>query len=150
MPDEEILEHLLTAHLLLGAVNLRGQWRLFAGSVGEWTLDYPACDPGWEPSENERLEFRSGLLVVDVHNADEFCAAMQPYEVTTKTLVGWMQRVGQAAIPLTFVVDFDRRLFVHGYDEPIEPRGQYIPPSWTGIVDDPLDHVPAEIKDLWT
>jgi hypothetical protein len=99
MQEEELLQDVLTTYLLLGAVCLHAKWRVYAGTEGEWTLDYPAYDP------------------------DD--------------------------VPLLMLVDFDKRLFVHGYSEPVEPKSNYIPAGWTGIVNNPLDYTSEEIRQLW-
>jgi hypothetical protein len=147
MTNNEIWES-LSSVALLGAVHLHGQWRMYAGTLGEWTLDYPAYDPSWKPSEEERMQFRNGLLRVDNDNAAEFCEALQEYEVKPEVLQNWMVNE-DGGVPLFIVVDFDKRLFVYGYTEPIEPKSDYVPAGWTGIEDDPLNYVPLEISRLW-
>ncbi len=142
MRRDDLLEDILHDELLIGAVRLRSRWRLFAGTLGEWTLDYAAYEPGCNEVPKD---FRGGLLRVDVDNADAFCAAMEPFELQPEQLLAWIAEHGPQALRLTMVVDFDRRTFVHGYLEPVEPKSNYVPAGWTGIEDDPLKHVPQEI-----
>jgi hypothetical protein len=147
---ENIFEDVYSGNLLLGAVKLEGTWRVYAGTIGEWTLDYPAYEPESEDAPPEELQyFRSGLLRVDENNAKAFCAAMKEYEVPLDALKRWIEKEGVNNIPLLMLVDFDNRLFVHGYSEPIEPTSNYIPSGWTGIVGNPLYYVSEEIRHLW-
>jgi hypothetical protein len=148
MQRQELFDEIVALDLLLGAVCLRGQWRIFAATLGEWTLDYPAYDP--TPVSGDVAAFRSGLLVVDERSADAFCTALAPWEVPLEVLDAWLRTLPPGQLNLCFVVDFDRRLFVHGYDEPIEPKSQYIPSHWRGVVGDPLRYCPPELAALWS
>jgi hypothetical protein len=150
MQQEELLDDVLTDFLLLGAVRLHAQWRVYALTLGEWTLDYPAYDPSWESlSKEDKRAFRGELSRVDENNADEFCAAIQAYEVPLEVLQHWVEQEGNASIRLTMLVDFDERRFVHGYTEPVEPKSNYIPAAWTGVVGDPLDYVSEKLRRIW-
>jgi hypothetical protein len=148
MDGDEMLNNVLSAHLLIGAVKWRSRWHYFAGTLGEWTFDYPAYDPSYRPPPGDKT-FRGGLLQVDQSNADEFCAVMKPYELNPETIARWVKQHGRGDVPLVMVADFDDRLFVHGYDEPVEPKSNYLPTGWRGIEDDPYGHVPPEISAPW-
>jgi hypothetical protein len=63
-------------------------------------------------------------------------------------LEDWIEK-HKREIELLMLVDFDTRLFVHGYSEPIEPKSDYIPAGWTGLVGDPLDYVSEDLRRLW-
>src|SRR5689334_7558961 len=121
MQEHELLHEVLTDSFLLGAVRLNERWRVYAGTLAEWTLDYPSYDPDNEPrSEEDRMSFRNGLWYVDENNAEEFCEAMQAYEIPLGVLRHWIAQKEANAVPLLMLVDFDNRLFVHGYSEPVE------------------------------
>jgi hypothetical protein len=148
MESNDLLDDILSAHLLIGAVKWRSRWRYFAGTLGEWALDYPAYDPAYRPSPGDAT-FRGGLLRVDQSNADEFCAVMKPYELGTGTIARWVKQHGCDAVPLVMMADFDARFFVHGYTEPVEPRSNYLPAGWDGVEGDPYEHVPPEVSAPW-
>jgi hypothetical protein len=148
MGSDDLLDDVLSANLLIGAVKWKSRWRYFAGTLGDWTFDYLAYDPSHRPSPADK-DFRGGLLLVDQSNADAFCAAMQPYELAPATIARWAERHGADAVPLVMVADFDARFFVHGYSEPIEPKSKYLPAGWRGVEDDPHKHVPPEVSAPW-
>lgn len=154
MPEEDeytrLLQDVLTDFLILGGVRSHGQWRVYAGTLGEWTLDYIAYEPEAEFVPLEEIKhFRNGLLRIDENNAEAFCFAMQSREVPLDVLKQWVEMSGVSQVQILMMVDFDNCLFVHGYSEPIEPKGNYIPSHWKGIVGNPLDYLPEEISSLW-
>ena len=148
MARPELLDDLLSSHLLIGAVKWRSRWRYFAGTLGEWTLDYRAYDPSYTPPAGDK-SFRGGLMCVDQSNADEFCAVMEPWELAPGEIADWVKHHGSESVPLVMVVDFDERLFVHGYSESVEPKSTYLPKGWQGIEDDPYKHVPSQVAAPW-
>jgi len=148
MNRDEILADVESESLLIGAVKWRSRWRYFAGTLGEWTLDYPAYDPSYQPAPGDR-SFRGGLLRVDQTNADQFCEVMRPYELRPEEIRSWVKERGAVNVPLMMVVDFDERKFVDGYHEAFVPKSEYVPAGWQGIDGDPYDHVPPEVSDLW-
>ncbi len=130
----------------LGAVKLSMKWRIFAGYIGEWILDYPSYDPEIKDAE-QRSEFRGGVLIVDEKTAEQFCGAMSEHEFTLTEIEALIKQRGAENVPLTVVVDFDNKLFVNGYyDRSIE---EFVPVGWQGIFGDPLQYVPAGISSLW-
>ena len=148
MASDELLDDVLSAHLLIGAVKWRSRWRYFAGTLGEWTLDYRAYDPSYSPSVGDK-SFRGGLICVDQSNADEFCVVMEPWELAPAEISVWVKQHGCDAVPLVMVVDFDKRFFVHGYSEPVEPKSDYLPNGWQGVEDAPYNHVPDAVSAPW-
>jgi hypothetical protein len=148
MTHDELLELIMSDELLIGAVKWRSRWRFFAGTLGEWTLDYPAYDPDYRPDPGDR-QFRGGLLRVDQTNADAFCAVMEPYELRPEQIRAWVKEHGAANVPLMMVVDFDALTFVDGYHEAFVPKSEYVPAGWRGIDGDPYAHVPSEVSGLW-
>lgn len=130
----------------LGAVKVEGNWHFFADFVGEWILDYPAYDPDYDPSQWD-YKFRNGLLTVDETNAEEFLKAMQEQELSLDSVKKLVAEKGEDKIPLTYVVNFDERIFVDGNSE--RDIVEYVPVNWKGIEDTPLNYVPDEIKAVW-
>lgn len=131
---------------LIGVTRYNSRWRLFAGTVAEWILDYATYDPGFDPSGSETV-FRGNLLTVNEENVDQFHDAMEPYELQPSELELFMQKVGRYNWPLTVVVDFDNQFYVNGFSE--ISLHEYLPPGWKGIEGPPLDFVPAEIRQIW-
>jgi hypothetical protein len=145
---DEILALVLSDELLIGAVRWRSRWRFFAGTLGEWTLDYAAYDRDYSPPAGDHT-FRGGLLQVDQSNADEFCTAMEPWELSRDQIRAWVKEYGARNVPLMMVVDFDTLTFVDGYHEAFVPKSQYVPAGWRGIDGDPYEYVPSDVCELW-
>lgn len=131
---------------LIGVTRHGSRWRIFAGTVAEWILDYASYDPGFDPSRSEVM-FRGNLLVVSEQNADQFHAAMEPYELQPSELEAFVHQVGRYNWPLSMVVSFDDKLYVNGFSE--IPLHEYLPPGWSGIEGQPIDFVPPEIRQIW-
>ena len=157
---------------MLGAVRLRGQWRFFTGFLAEWIMDYYAYDPTSNPADpdhQERIdhrreqdarlsadqqedvgEFRDGLYQIDETNADAFCQAMEPWEVSPDDVRKWLPTLGEQTRwmgNLNIIIDFDEKLFVNGFDEvSIE---SYVPSGWRGVEDLAFKYLPYEIRSWW-
>lgn len=129
----------------LGAVKFQGEWHLLALYVGEWILDYPAYDPS--PDDSPADNYRHGLLVVSEKNAGEFLEAMREHEMSLGEVKSLIAMQGAELVPLTYVVNFDDKLFVDGH--PDRDIAEYVPEGWTGVEDFPTNYVPPEIKSLW-
>jgi hypothetical protein len=131
---------------LIGAVKLQSEWRFFTGFFAEWILDYSAFDPDFNFSPEKHL-FRNGLLRVDETNADKFCEAMQPYELSENQLQQIIEADDTQQTPLMFVVDFDNLTFVSSYfDYPIE---NYVPEGWKAYFGNTYEYVPEKLRALW-
>lgn len=89
------------------------------------------------------------MLVVDETNAEEFCAAMQPYELQAEDIRRCVKAYGATNVPLMTVVDFDTRTFIWGCNEPFDPKHEYVPTGWEGKEEDPYLYVPANVRALW-
>jgi hypothetical protein len=131
---------------LLGAVCHRQHWRFYSGTIAEWILDYRAYDPAYDPSAWP-TPFRNNLLTVSPDDAAAFQESMAPQEQSLDEVRALVQHRGTEAVPLSVVVDFDRRLFVNGYyDLAIEA---YVPPGWQAVFDDPLQYLPEPLRTIW-
>lgn len=129
----------------LGAVKYAGEWHILALYVGEWILNYPAYDPYSSKSPTDK--YRNGLWVVNETNAAEFLRAMQEHELSLTEVEKLIAEKGPEEVPLTYVVNFDEKLFVDGH--PDRDIAEYVPEGWTGIEDFPTNYVPQKIKSLW-
>lgn len=131
---------------LLGITKHKSQWRLFAGTVAEWILDYASYDPSFDTARSEVI-FRGNLLLVTEENVDGFHAAMAPYELQFSELRAYFEKVGSDNWPLMILVDFDKNLYINGFSD--ISLHEYIPAGWRGIEDVPLHYVPNEIRTIW-
>lgn len=126
---------------LLGAVCHNRVWRLFAGTVGEWILDYYSYDDSFSLDQ----PFRGNLYVVETKDGEAFLRAMAPYEVAPETLT---RTSPEERKPLTFVVNFDTSTYVNGYfDLALE---DHVPEGWNSTHGDPVSAVPEQLRRLWT
>ena len=116
---------------------MNGTWKLFAGTIGEWILDYKTYDPQYDPSKWKHV-YRNNLLSVNENNAQEFCDAMQEFEVTLEDVD--ISRKGNPLLSISVLVDFDAKTYVNGYSDFLLEK--YVPLNWKVIVDDPLKFVP--------
>jgi hypothetical protein len=131
---------------LIGAVKYKSHWRFFAGTVGEWILNYSSYDPSFDPSKS-RVTFRNNLLNVDETNAEQFCEAMEPFELSSEGIEQLVRAEGSGNWPLVIALNFDDKIFINGFSE--ISLHEYVPTGWTAIEDNPLDYVPDNIKSLW-
>jgi hypothetical protein len=131
---------------LIGAVKFDSRWRFFAGTVAEWILDYSSYDPSFDPSES-RVVFRNNILNVDEKNAEQFCEAMEAYELSSKDVEQLIRTEGAENWPLVIAIDFDSKTYINGFSE--ISLHEYAPSSWTATEDNPINYVPDTIKSLW-
>lgn len=127
----------------LGFVHNGGQWRMFAGYLAEWILDYASYDPGYTPQEWEGL-FRDGLLTVASEDGDRFCDALRTRELYAPAASDAFKRDPRLRRRIHFLVDFDRGLFLSSfYDIALE---DYVSEGWTPRFEDPIEGVPDEVR----
>lgn len=132
---------------LIGAVRHQHVWRLFAGTVAEWILDYPRYDPSFDPAQS-KVDFRNNLLRVDETNAAEFCEAMKPYELLAQDIQQLVETGEIVNWPLMIMLDFDNKVLVNEFRE--VPIHEYVPAGWTAYEDLAIARVPESIQALWT
>jgi hypothetical protein len=131
----------------IGAVKLNTQWRFFHDVLSMWILDYASYDPEYNPANPRFRGWRANLLVVDVNNAQEYCEAMTSRELLPEQIPYTFTEYGSQA-PLTFVVNFDDRTFINGWQDNIA-IDNYVPFGWNSMEDDPYKHIPGELRALW-
>ncbi|MBL8160968.1 MAG: hypothetical protein JNJ61_03215 [Anaerolineae bacterium] len=129
----------------IGAVKLHGEWRFFHHLLIAWILNYRDYDDTYIPTESD---WRYELMKVDEKNAEAYVLFMAKNELPIAQIP--FVRLGDFPMqaPLTFVVNFDERLFVNGWHDNI-PIHEYIPQGWRGIEDNPYDHIPSDLSLLW-
>jgi hypothetical protein len=129
----------------IGAVKFNGNWRLFHQPLSMWILDYSSYDDEYAPKQGE---WRENLMRVDESNAQDYIQYIAKNELLPDQIPYVVKGKFPGQALLTFVVNFDERLFVNGWHDNIA-IDEYVPSSWTSIEDEPLDYVPSEISALW-
>jgi hypothetical protein len=128
----------------MGAIKIDSEWQFFYEMLSMWILDYKAYDPEYVPKSGG---WRENILKVDRDNAKEYCQAMKTKEIPVPLIPNTMSSWGRQ-LRLTFVVNFDERLFINGWHDNIAIH-EYVPDGWKGIEDDPYSYIPQELKTLW-
>ncbi|MBL8164163.1 MAG: hypothetical protein JNJ61_19405 [Anaerolineae bacterium] len=129
----------------IGAVRFHGDWRVFHELLSMWILDYRSYDDTFAPKEGE---WRYNLMIVDQNNAEAYIESMAKNEILVTQIphIRLGDFPGQAQ--LTFVVNFDEKLFINGWHDNI-PIHEYVPQDWTGIEATPYDYIPSDLRLLW-
>jgi hypothetical protein len=129
----------------IGAVKLNSQWRFFYDILSMWILDYASYHPDYNPTPQG---WRANLLKVDEANAKEYCEALANHELFPEQ-IPWVEKESFSDQEgLTFVVNFDEKVFVNGWRDNIAIH-EYAPQGWTAFEDDPYEHIPPEFRSLW-
>lgn len=103
----------MTEHGYLGAVCSKGEWRYFYDTRSRfmWALNLKNADSHSIPQQ------RMNLLTVHPDNIETYLANFER-ELTSEQI-----RTSVSKIALSFVVDFDRKVFIDGMGE----EGEYLP-----------------------
>jgi hypothetical protein len=141
-PDREIV---VDTDEYIGAVKLNSEWRCFYDMLSMWILDYASYHPEYNPTPGG---WRAGLLQVDETNAQAFCNALADREILLEHIPRTVKRTSTGQQPLTFVINFDEKIFVNGWQDNIAIH-EYAPQGWTAVEDDPYQYIPPELKALW-
>ncbi|MHB8625274.1 MAG: arsinothricin resistance N-acetyltransferase ArsN1 family A [Aggregatilineales bacterium] len=111
----------------LAAVKFKGRWRFFHDVETMFLLDYSAFDSDYVPVPGE---FRYGTLIVDESNAEQWMNELT-HELTPQQLLHTYWRDTRRRVELTFVIDFDEKLWVgqmwHMDQSPLQ---DYQPDGW--------------------
>jgi hypothetical protein len=129
----------------VGAVKVDGEWRFFHDVLSMWILNYPAYDSGYIPKPGD---WREKILKVGKDNAKQYCEALAAKEIPAHLIPNTIS-VLDGQMPLTFVVNFDERLFINGWHDNI-PIHEYAPDGWKAMEDDPYSYIPQALKALWS
>ncbi len=133
---------LVPADEYVGAVKFGGIWRYFYNMLSMWILDYARYDPEYDPADARSSGWRESLLVVDTHNATDYIGALSVQEIPKEDLATTESEFG-GAVHITFVVNFDEKLFVNGWHDNI-PIHEYVPVGWHSMEGDPHRYLPAD------
>lgn len=126
-----------------GAICLDGDWRIFGeGYPIMWALDLTNADPVAFPNE------RQSCIRIDRDNIGGYFAMLEE-EISLSQIQSAVEK-----IPLSYVINFDRQLFVDGGPDggEIYHLSQLFPKAWRTLwrrQSDALYHVPNEIRTLW-
>src|SRR4051794_29320078 len=101
--------HIISENEIIGAVKINSAWKFYIGTSGEWIMDYKSFDPSYVP-DDWKYTFRNNILLVNEHNADEFCRAMAACELTFEDLQK-MKSDGEH-FNLSVLIDFDSKTYV--------------------------------------
>jgi len=130
----------------LAAVKFKGHWRFFCDIETMFLLDYTAYDGDYIPTP---FSYRYGILVVDEHNAEQWMSALD-VEVTPKQLANTYWRGSSNRVQLTFVINFDEKLWVgQMWKMDQSPLADYQPQDWLAEKDEVQKYLPLEIRGYW-
>jgi len=126
----------------LAAVKFKGHWRFFHDVETAFLLNYSAYDDRYTPKPGG---YRYGTLVVDKNNADEWMKSLA-HEVSLEQLPHLYWQDSEERVRLTFVIDFDKKLWVGSmWKMDQSPLTDYQPQGWTAIEDDVKKYLPSEL-----
>jgi hypothetical protein len=130
----------------LAAVKLQGRWRFFYDWETMFILNYTAYHADYVPKPGG---FRDGTLIVGEHNADVWMN-MLAGEASVDQLPLLFWEGSEVRVRLTFVIDFDSKLWVGcRWRMDQSPLADYQPDGWTAIEDDLKPYLPSELRDFW-
>lgn len=79
-----------------------------------WVLDYKEYDG--DPNEpQDETDWRYGIMQVDEKNAQAYCNALSNNELTSEQIPFVTKEIGGTQEPLSFVVNFDEKIFINGW-----------------------------------
>jgi hypothetical protein len=129
----------------IAAVHWQGRWRFVYDIDIMFLLDYPSYDDTYFPKEEE---FRYGTLIVDESNVEQWLASMSG-ELTTDQ-IPYARWEKDEQVKLTFVIDFDTKLWVGLHWQNDQSAYQdYQPDGWIAIEEDIFKYLPPDISNLW-
>ena len=130
----------------LAAVKFKGSWRFFFDMEVMFLLDYSSYDHTYSPLPGQS---RYGTLVVDETNAAKWMESLSG-ELTLEQLPNTYWQDTEARVLPTFVIDFDKKLWVGGgWKMDQSPLHEYQPQDWTALEGNVMEYVPDEIKSYF-
>ena len=131
----------------LAAIKFRGHWRFFYDTESMFLLDFTKFDDSHKPSPGD---WRYGILIVTEDNAEQWMNELAG-ELTLDQLPYTYWEGTSDQIKLTFVIDFDNKLWIgHGWQMDQSALHDYQPDGWTTGEDNVYDWLPPEIRKVWT
>lgn len=141
--DEKIF---LDSDCSLAAVKFKGQWRFFYDTESMFLLDYTAYHNRYKPGPGD---WRYDLLVINDDNAEQWMAALQG-ELAVGQLANTFWDNTNKRVKLTFVIDFDQKLWVgHMWKMDQSPLQDYQPEGWLAKEDALENYLPPDIRKHW-
>ncbi|GAC1680782.1 MAG: hypothetical protein NVS9B9_31840 [Ktedonobacteraceae bacterium] len=130
----------------LAAVKSKGKWRFFYDIESMFLLDYTSFEDDYSPVLGD---WRYGLLVVTQDNAEQWMAALAG-ELQIDQLAKTYWRDTNNRVPLTFVIDFDQKLWIgQMWKMDQSPLQDYQPKGWLAKEDAVLNYLPPDIRKYW-
>lgn len=146
MTEQKIID----AEDFVGAVKINTIWRIFFLDRFLWILDLKKYLPPDIPIDEESI--RKKFPIVDSYDAGQYFNSLKDYEIKLEEVSSIKVFVSEneplATLHITYLVNFDDKLFVDGYEDYITIC-QYVPSEWHGITDNPLNYLPSEIKQFF-
>lgn len=131
---------------VLGVVLYQNTLIMYMAPSAWFVMDYPKYDPSIIASKERSSDFRDGVLLVDDSTAEAYLKAMQADTISLEELRAEFPGHKDALQPI-FLIDFDGRRYISWYFD-IDYE-EYVPSGWEGVFDNPLNHLPDEVKVIW-
>jgi hypothetical protein len=129
-----------------GAIRYKGKFGYFFMPPIYWVTDSDYYDPEYKEGDFSDQLFRDGVGKISKENAEIYLASIESDRINSKWISDNLAIYGQSIMPV-FYLDIDNQLFVsHFFDLDYE---EHVAPNWRGIYDDPLNHLPDDIKNIW-
>lgn len=128
----------------IAAVKWRDQWRFFYDEDIMFLLDYTK-NSSYFPVEGG---FRYGTLIVDESNVELWMNSMAGE--LTEEQIPYVRWADDEQVKLTFVIDFDVKLWVgYRWQNDQSAYQDYQPDGWIAIEDDVHGYLSTKLSKLW-
>lgn len=138
-------EIIIRADDYIGAILHRGQWGFYHTMLSMWVLEYAKWEDYTPQSETD---WRYGIIYVDENNADDYIKELVDCYLTLEQIPYVKKSPDGKQEPLSFVVDFDKQIFVNGWYDML-PMHTYVPDHWTKLRDSAYEYIPKQYVKLW-
>jgi hypothetical protein len=127
----------------LAVVKFKGIWRFFYDMEIMFLLDYTSYDGDYDPLPGQ---FRYGTMIVSDANAEMWIKSLSGELFLEQLLDTYWENSEKRVVP-TFVIDFDKRLWVgNNWSHDQSPLHEYQPQDWIAREDDVMNYLPAEVR----
>jgi hypothetical protein len=132
--------------LSLAAVKFKGQWRFFYDEETMFLLDYTSYDGNYTPALGD---YRFGILIISEDNVEQWMATLAGELTLTQLPKTYWQHTTDR-VQLTFVIDFDEKLWIgQMWKMDQSPLQDYQPKGWLAREDILEKYLPPEIRAYW-
>jgi hypothetical protein len=136
----------INGNFLLGCIKYKEKFKLYLMPVASWILNYRKYDPSYNPMEWKE-PFRGNILNVSDDRLDDFFEIIMTDHVTPGELLNAPRANDPQIFRLAFFVDFDKKLFINGANDNVEPE-EYLPDeNWVGLIGNPDDYLPKYLQE---